>query len=148
MKLRLYSIIPGLYQSAKTHDLTLAEKQILVHTYKIDLVINLWHTADEELAGIVRTGYIHRYLPDGKTPVFDELIRIAEIVTPMIRKGVVVLSHCYGGRNRSGLLNAMIVMRRFGCDGQTALEYIRQRRPSSLFNETFANWLKEAPCPG
>jgi len=141
MNLRLYPIIPGLYQSAKTHDLSCIEKEVLVRKYKIDMVINLWHTADEEMAKLVKTGYIHRYMPDGKTPIFDELERIADIVAPLIRKGTIVLSHCYGGRNRSGLLNAMIVMRVFHCNGQIALEYIQQRRPNSLVNETFANWL-------
>ena len=143
MKLRLYPIIPGLYQSAKTNDLTYAEKEILIHTYKIDVVVNLWHTADETMANIVGSGYIHRYLPDGKTPIFDEVERIAELVTPLIRKGKVILSHCYGGRNRSGLLNALIVMRVFQCDGKIAYEYVRKRRPNSLVNETFASWLQE-----
>ena len=144
MKTKLYPIIPDkLYQSARTHNLSSYEKQILVKQYKIDLIVNLWHTADEEMAGIVRGGYIHRYLPDGKTPVFDELERIADIVTPLIQKGTVVLSHCYGGRNRSGLLNAIIVMRLFHCDGEAAYRYIRYCRPNSLVNERFANWLKE-----
>lgn len=143
MKLRLYPILPNLYQSAKTHDLSFVEKQILVKRYGIDLVVNLWHTADEDMTKLVKTGYIHRYFPDGKTPVFDEMTRIADILAPRIRTGTVVLSHCYGGRNRSGLLNAMLVMRILSCDGKIAYEYIRQRRPNSLVNEAFANWLKE-----
>lgn len=152
MKLRLYPILPGLYQSAKTHDLSLLEKQELVKQYKINIVVNLWHTADAELMSLltkgkhweVDCGYIHRYMGDGKDMSgIAELERIADILTPRIAAGAVVLSHCYGGRNRSGLLNAMIVMRRLQCDGNIAYEYIRQRRPNSLVNETFASWLKQ-----
>lgn len=143
MKLKLYPILPNLYQSARTHDLSPLEKKVMVRQYGLDMVINLWHTADEELTKLVKTGYIHRYVPDGKNVDFHELEQIADITAPLVHKGTTVLCHCYGGRNRSGLLNAMIVMRILGCDGKIAYEYIRQRRPNSLVNETFATWLKK-----
>lgn len=152
MKLKLYPIIPHLYQSAKTHDLSFEEKKLLVKQYKISIVVNLWNKADEELMGLlvknshweVDCGYIHRYMGDGKSlEAVEELIQISNILIPRMKRGANILSHCYGGRNRSGLLSAILVMKWFQCDGNLALEYVRQRRPNSLVNETFASWLKE-----
>lgn len=141
--MKVYEIIPEqLYQSAKTHDLTIVERTNLVETYKLSTVVNLWHTYDDAMAALTKT-YIHFYFPDGKNVPWDELNKMARNLTRRIQAGESVLVHCWGGRNRSGLLNAMILMKLYGYDGNTAYEYIRIMRPKSLVNETFANWLKE-----
>lgn len=145
-KLKLYKILPNLYQSGKTHDLLANEKQALLHEYGIHLIVNLWHTIDFEMYQMVR--YWHQPFTDGKGTDIAKMERLADELVPWILKDkLTVLTHCYGGRNRSGLLNAMILMRVLPCSGEVAYNYIRERRPNSLVNTTFANWLKEAPCP-
>lgn len=145
MKLKLYEIIPQqLYQSAKTHDLTVVECTDLVESYQLSVVVNLWHTEDPTMKALVPQ-YFHWYLPDGylSQEGFDEMMVQALHITNLINEGKVALVHCWGGRNRSGLFNAMVLMHLYEYSGEFAYEYIRTMRPNSLVNETFANWLKE-----
>jgi protein-tyrosine phosphatase len=143
--MKVYEIIPGkLYQSAKTHDLTIVERIDLVKQYNLNIVVNLWHTIDEMMIPLVEH-YIFEYFPDGKGADITKMEEIADNMTMLLDSPYdgVALVHCWGGRNRSGLLNAMILMKLYGFDGNSAYEHIRTMRPNSLVNETFANWLKE-----
>ena len=143
--MKVYEIVPEkLYQSAKTHDLTIVERIDLVKKYKLNIVVNLWHTIDEMMVPLV-DHYFFEYYPDGKGAEIANMEKLADKVVVLLDKPYEgrALVHCWGGRNRSGLLNAMILMKLYGYDGNTAYEYIRIMRPNSLVNETFASWLKE-----
>ena len=54
-----------------------------------------------------------------------------------------VLTHCTAGYNRSGLVNAMILMIYLGFRGPRAIESVRQARPGALYNQTFVNYLNK-----
>lgn len=142
--MKIYTIVPNLlYQSAKTENMNRNQKMNMVLGLGIRLVVNLWHTVDREMAGLVPV-YIHQYFPDGKTAIYEPMSKLADhIFKNHIQKDNPTLVHCWGGRNRSGLLNAMLLMRLWGCDGQFAAEYIIKRRPNSLVNKHFVQWLME-----
>jgi protein-tyrosine phosphatase len=50
---------------------------------------------------------------------------------------------CSAGRNRSALLNALIVAKLLGISGQEAVEYVQRERPNSLANPHFVKFLIE-----
>ena len=60
--------------------------------------------------------------------------------------GAVVI-HCRAGRNRSGLLSALVVRELLRIDGARALAHVQQARPRAIANEAFADYLKELPAP-
>lgn len=141
--MKVYPIIAGrLYQSAKTHELTVEQKIGLLQTYRLNIIVNLWHTADEQLLRQADL-YIHEYYPDGKTPIHQPLNKLADDLFIRLQAGSIILVHCWGGRNRSALLNAMLVMRLWKCNGEKAFNHIKECRPSSFSNKFFEQWLRE-----
>jgi len=141
--MKIYPILPGsLYQSGKTDELTIDQKKGLLSMYRLNIIVNLWHTADEQLVQITDL-YIHQYYPDGKTNIFAPLQTLADELAVRMQNGSIVLVHCWGGRNRSALLNAMLVMRLWKCDGEKAFNHIKECRPSSFSNKFFEQWLRE-----
>lgn len=141
--MKIYEIIPGLYQSAKLHDLTFEEKKKLLKQHNIDTVINLWHTCDEELEEYCEA-YYHCSISDGKTPpnkeTIERLLKHAELA---YQAGASILVHCYGGRNRAGLFNALLLKRILGISGEEAVRMIQEKRPNSFKNEHFARLVRE-----
>lgn len=140
--MKIYTIFPGLYQSARTHDLSILEKRQIVHDYRLHTVVNLWRPYDVDMEQVVEN-YLHVYVPDGKTSILDTMLPLAKGLAGMVRTGFPVLVHCYGGRNRSGFLNALIYMVLTGKNGEQAVEHVRACRPHSLVNEYFVSTLME-----
>jgi hypothetical protein len=115
----------------------------------IDMVVDL---ADPdaippatEVDGI---GYLKCPLVDGDSvpdPVLTQ--RLAELVAGLVRDGRMVLVHCTFGRNRSGLVAALVVRELLGLSGAEALRYVRERRDRAVNNQTFAAWLGSLPAP-
>ncbi len=66
----------------------------------------------------------------------------ADRVVGMLGAGKRVLVTCMAGRNRSGLVSALTIMRRRGMSGAEAVEWIQARRDSALTNDSFAEWLR------
>ena len=48
---------------------------------------------------------------------------------------------CAQGRNRSGLVSALIAARVLGLTGTEAMAHVRERVPEAITNEAFAAWL-------
>ena len=64
---------------------------------------------------------------DGETlpePVL--LDHLVGLVVDLVRQGRRVLVHCTFGKNRSGLVMALVVREVLGCDGPTALARVRE----------------------
>lgn len=61
----------------------------------------------------------------------------------MLNAGKRVLVTCMAGRNRSGLVSALVLMTRRGLTGEEAVAYIQAKRPNALSNDSFAEWLRE-----
>lgn len=58
-----------------------------------------------------------------------------------------VLVSCQAGRNRSGLVSALILVERYGLSGRTAAEVVRLRRKCALTNDAFSAYLNGVRAP-
>jgi len=72
---------------------------------------------------------------------------LARMVAALIAEGRTVLVHCTFGRNRSGLVAALVVREVLGVPGAEALAHVQARRDGTVNNETFAAWLRSLPAP-
>lgn len=65
-----------------------------------------------------------------------------------LRVGKNVLVYCYYGRNRSGLVAALIIRDLLGCTGAEALARLRMARRGAVGgNAHFVSYLEELPAP-
>ncbi len=67
----------------------------------------------------------------------------ADKVTNIALQGRRVLTTCLAGRNRSGLVNALALVRLHGWSGRQATEWIQQRRDKALSSEAFCKALSK-----
>jgi len=141
--MNIYTVIPGrLFQCAEFINKPIEHKLGALMSHKIDVVINVYKHRDEELEE-----YLYRYwydpIPDGKSFDPKVVLIIAHEATELIRHGHVVLVHCHAGRNRSGLVSALIAREYLGISGAAAMELVRTRRPRAIDNQYFEDFLKE-----
>lgn len=141
MGVRVYEILPGqLFQSARWDKLSEAQMRTLVIRHGIVTVVALHRTGARALQALVRH-YYHWPIPDGQEVPYD-LLR-SRICTLPLSEGP-ILTMCYGGRNRSGLLSALIIQHLLDCSGAEALQHVRAVRHGALRNQHFAAYLQSA----
>lgn len=63
-------------------------------------------------------------------------------VAELVQRGAKVLVTCNMGRNRSGLVAALAVVRIIGCPGREARELVQFARPMALDNRAFVSVLE------
>jgi len=138
---RVYPVIPGkLFVSARTATMTPQEKVDTIERNGIIAVINLWHTPDDDIRKICKA-YSHHPLADGRN-INDNLVKAAvKQVLSHLRLRQTVLVHCYGGRNRSGLVCCLAMIEYLQISGSKAIELFTAARPNSLVNQHFRNYL-------
>ncbi len=142
--MKIYEILPGkLLQSARTHQLSDAEVLALIERYKVTAVVNLWHTPDPRVQERVKW-YEHVSLPDGMihTHVANAASILSVRVAKEINEGGCVLVHCWGGKNRSGLISALALIALQGITGAEAVSAIKSVRRGALVNKFFVNYLE------
>jgi protein-tyrosine phosphatase len=85
--------------------------------------------------------YVHWPIDDGPLPDAETLAALVEASCVFIEHGGRIVTMCAQGRNRSGLVSALIVcgVRRVG--GREAVRHVRERVPEALSNEAFVEWL-------
>lgn len=71
----------------------------------------------------------------------------ANFVLAQLAKGKTVLVTCAMGRNRSGLINALVLTQRKGIDGRGAAAIVRIARANALTNPSFCAFLDRIPAP-
>ncbi|MGN6088039.1 MAG: protein-tyrosine phosphatase family protein [Actinomycetales bacterium] len=92
--------------------------------------------------------YLKCPLVDGdEVPDPAVTLRLARLVAELLASGHRVLVHCTFGRNRSGLLVALIVREVLGVDGDDAVRHVQACRDRALNNKAFAAWLRSLPAP-
>jgi protein-tyrosine phosphatase len=113
----------------------------------ISVVIDLEGDLD---AGVptVPNHVLYLYYPifDEELPDLDKLKAVARLGATLVDAGHKVLSHCGMGFNRSALVAGLILVH-LGLSGEEAFQLLRRKRPGSLFNEVFANYLRGLPAP-
>ncbi len=116
----------------------------------IDVVVDLAdadaYPPAEEIEGLT---YLKVPLVDGETvPEPGVTLRLASLVAGLVGDGHRALVHCTFGRNRSGLVTALVVRELLGLSGEEALAHVRRRRRRTVNNQAFAEWLGALPAPG
>lgn len=86
-------------------------------------------------------GYTHFPIADGLLKEGARLRELAATLADEIRDGGCVLTMCNAGRNRSGLLSALIVMELTDMSGEEAVEHVQIHRPRALANPVFVEFL-------
>ena len=135
-------VLPGLWWSGLPDDWQALRDQV-------DAVIDLADPGPgpsaEDLGEIT---YVKAPLEDGETlpePVL--LDHLVGLVVDLVRQGRRVLVHCTFGKNRSGLVMALVVREVLGCDGPTALARVRAVRDNAVNNDAFSEWVSALPAP-
>lgn len=142
----VYEILPGqLYQRGKLHNTPIDKKLAGLCYYGITYSVALApRLPDEDLqlsAGMY--GYLHKPIPDGR--LVEDLLPISMQMAEEIRHGGKVLTMCNAGRNRSGLLSALIVRELTGLPGYAAMNVVRHHRPRAIANPHFEEFLRSLP---
>lgn len=137
--IEIVEIIPGLYQSSH---IRWPWDENKVKALGIDVVIDLSGGFDTSMDWLKT--YLYWPIKDEPAlPNAVELDSVAEFGAWMLwNAGYSVLTHCTGGFNRSGLVNAMI-LNKIGISGKEALRVIRSKRPGALSNNTFAYFVSD-----
>lgn len=142
----MYEVIPErLWFSARTHQISYEDCLALIHGYRLTSVVNLWHTIDERVVKHVPS-YFHLSIPDGRmnADVAAKVERLVKQITAELDLDGRVLIHCWGGRNRSGMVAARVYSERIGVRGIDAVERIKQARKGALGNQHFVTYICEA----
>jgi hypothetical protein len=75
-------------------------------------------------------------------PDKEQILELADWVIERLEQGKRVLVHCQAGLNRSSLVTAVVLMKKFGDTPANAIRHIRQQRsPVCLCNQDFENFL-------
>lgn len=140
--MKVYEIIKDhLYQRGQFRDRAKFEKFQFMNEYKFDVVVALHPHMDPDLEGMCQ--YIHWPIPDSKLPDPVMLHGLAQMLATFIQDGKKVLIHCNGGRNRSSLLSALVLMKLEPLmTGSSAVGWLQIRRPNALANERFVDYLE------
>jgi hypothetical protein len=144
--LKVHEIVPGsLYQRGRTHSLTLEEKVVRIKEIGITHAFALAPAFPDEglvsMAAIGLVRFTHYPITDGVLRSGTYLNLVAAELASEIEAGGCVMTMCNAGRNRSGLLSALIVRHLFGIPGADAIEIVQARRPNALANDYFVEFL-------
>lgn len=147
----LYKIGDNVFQRGKLHKLSMQQKIKLFADYNITMVVGLALDKDPDLVKLDKKYYIEyifRPIPDGALcdTTRSSLLQLANKISDnILRESTSVLCYCNAGRNRSGLMNALILRNLCMCSGKEALEIVRQERPRAVANEHFETFLRSLP---
>jgi hypothetical protein len=115
----------------------------IVRSYGVDTVIDLEGGLDSCIPTLPNSClYIYFPILDENLPDLDKLEGIARMGAHLIENGHRVLSHCGMGFNRSALVAGRI-LHRLGWPGERIVAHIQASRPGALFNDVFAEHLRQ-----
>jgi protein-tyrosine phosphatase len=88
--------------------------------------------------------YVYYPIRDEDLPSLVKLEALGRLVADLIGQDHRVLVHCRMGLNRSVLVIAT-AMTYLGYSGEKALSHLQSIRPGALYNEAFAEHVKQLP---
>jgi protein-tyrosine phosphatase len=149
--IKVHTIVEGaLYQRGNCLNRTYEDKKALLFEYGIEHIVNCWHRADDDLIRLVGLEY-YDHVPIPDSPRFINSVRTLESaavrVAGFIEGGYSAMTQCHAGRNRSGLMSALIVRELMHCSGEEALEVVRARRRNALATPSMETYLMNLPAP-
>ena len=131
--------IRGRLNSALTTQQAVAELKEL----GITSVLSVHPQGDTMLLGQNEIDYKHVPLSDGKK-IPDVIEELADWVYERVPSTLVM---CRAGRNRSGLIVALTIMRIKKVSGPVALDVLRNKRPRAIANPAFEKYLLGLEAP-
>jgi len=147
----VYEILPDqLFQRGKLHGLSAQVKQAGLNYYGITHAMSLApRLPDRDLIGWSKRdsgpSYNHKPIPDGLFHATEDLLYLGRWYAHWVSQGGRVLTMCNAGRNRSGLLSALIVRELGGIPGAAAMKIVRDARPNAIANPHFVKFLEGLP---
>lgn len=139
--LTLYQVEPEkLYQSPAIKE---TQEVFLIALKGIDVIFDLSALFDPYLIAVLPFTYVHQLILDlPLTPDMNTLRILAITAHHLIHSGRKVLTHCTMGRNRSSLLNGLILqLLHPDWSGRSIVDTIKRAVPDSLTNKTFEHIL-------
>jgi hypothetical protein len=91
--------------------------------------------------------WAHFPLPDGRIWDIPKVMLARDTALSMRSFHNTVVIHCVAGRNRSGLIGALILRELHQLTGPQALEMVRRLRPNSVDNPYFEEYLMGIGAP-
>lgn len=91
---------------------------------------------------------LHAPMDDGDIVPWRLAMRTASAAAARYCQGKRILVTCNQGRNRSGLVTALILWTLNFGSGKRCADHVRQHRPNALTNEAFYRWLATLPRRG
>lgn len=142
--MKIHTILPDqLYQRGEIRHRPQQDKYNSLRTHHITQIIDLYGKPDLLLPPDIE--YRHHPISDGTRLHPDPLLVLAARAAAHIRNAGRVLTLCHAGRNRSGLMSALIVRHMLGVSGSDAIHVVRQGRPNAIANPTFITYLESLP---
>lgn len=89
----------------------------------------------------------HMPIADGQITDVDRVWEARNTAITMMSMGYTTIIHCMAGRNRSGLIGALVLQHFENLTGAEALERVRILRPRSVDNEHFEKFLMSLGRP-
>ncbi len=89
---------------------------------------------------------VHCGFDDSLSPTqadVDTALEASRVAADRIMRGDRVLISCWLGKNRSGLVTALTLVRLYGLSGREAVEAVRAARPGALVNPAFVSLVEE-----
>lgn len=92
--------------------------------------------------------WVHLPLPDGQIRNNGaDVWRARDYAMAMLGAGHTTIIHCMAGRNRSGLIGALVLQQLENLTGREALDRVRELRPRSVDNHHFEEFLMSLRRP-
>lgn len=108
---------------------------------RFDTIVNLYKWGEYNVPAETDMYVFEMF--DGDSVDEDSVESISDFVIDALEKEHKVLVHCQAGLNRSSLIVARVLMKKYGKTADEAIDMIRaQRSPLCLCNDTFRQWLK------
>ena len=140
--MKLYKIRNGLYQRGRFSKFSKAEKLKMLKRYDIGMVVNMLSIKDPDLMDVAGLKYVCRPIPDSPNFSHHTVEDAAFMAIAQLRTGRGVLIHCNGGRNRSSLVTAIVLMDLYKMSAKEAIAKMREIRPNALATKAFTDYLK------
>jgi len=89
----------------------------------------------------------HIPLADGQIKDMNSVVRARDTALGMMAAGYFTIIHCMAGRNRSGLVGALVLREIENLTGEDAMILVRELRPGAVDNIHFEQFLLSLPKP-
>lgn len=140
--MKVYTLRPNLFQRGKFDRYSLPVQRAALEALGVTTVVNMTARTDYALESSGAVRYIKIPIPDSRAADMIIVENGVVEVTKLMRNRAVVLVHCNGGRNRSSLFSARLLMELEGLTGRAAVKELRRLRPNALSNPHFVKYLE------